>query len=529
MLGIMRKYKQSFIIKGVFIIIVLSFVGTIFLIWGTGDEGLKGSSYAIKVNGTKIPYEQYAKAYERVKNSVQQMYGQPITPELEKQFSLRKLTIDNLINTELMQQEAKKQRIKVTDEEVIAEINKIPLFQKDGSFDPKLYQQALKMYRFTPSAFEETQRGDLVLRKIRKTISDRATVSDQEALQAYKKQHDRFSLLFISYSPAEVEKEVKVNDQELNTFLQAHQKEFKTKEEISLSYLMLTPEKVTSRVSITADEIQTFFQKNIDRYQGKEGILPFEEVKERVKSDALKSKAAKYAYEMAADALNKNLKTADLHSAARMLGVTVVETPLFTDKTPPSSLAGEMGLIKKAFTLKQGELGGPVETAKGVYLFTVKSRNPSVVPPLSKVRGAVEKQVIAEKSFHLARKKTTEALSRMAKGSVGGSMQDTGSFQYSEKGIVPKIGTSPELMEAAVLLTKTSPTPPAPFFVNGRWYAVRLKERTEVPVADFQRDRQKTIQVLLPTKQQEAVEKWLKGLKEKAKIVINPALSAEEL
>jgi peptidyl-prolyl cis-trans isomerase D len=523
----MRKYKQSFIIKGVFIIIVLSFVGTIFLIWGKGDEGLKGSSYAIKVNGTKIPYEQYAKAYERVKSSVQQMYGHPVTPELEKQFSLRKLTIENLVNAELMQQEAKKQRIKVTDEEVVAEIAKIPLFQKDGAFDRKLYEQTLKMYRFTPSAFEEAQRGDLILKKIRKTITDRATVSDQEALQAYKKQHDRFSLQFLSFSPAEVQKEVKVTDQDLNAFLQGHQKEFKTQEEISLSYLILPPEKVISRVSITPDEIQTFYQKNIDRYQGKEGILPFEEVKERVKTDALKFKAAKQAYEMAAEALNKNLKTADLQSAGRMLGVPINETPLFSDKAPPASLAGEAGLIKKAFALKQGELGGPVETAKGVYLFTIKARNPSVVPPLSKVRGAVEKRVSAEKAFALASKKATEAQSRLAKGPVGGTMQETGGFQYSEKGIVPKIGTSTELMESAVLLNKTSPAPPAPFFVNGRWYAVRLKERIEVSVADFQKDRQKTMQVLLPKKQQEAVEQWLKGLKDKAKIVINPALTAD--
>ena len=42
MLGIMRKYKQSMIIKFVFSIIVLSFVGTIFLIWGKGEEGLTG-------------------------------------------------------------------------------------------------------------------------------------------------------------------------------------------------------------------------------------------------------------------------------------------------------------------------------------------------------------------------------------------------------------------------------------------------------------------------------------------------------
>jgi len=63
--------------------------------------------------------------------------------------------------------------------------------------------------------------------------------------------------------------------------------------------------------------------------------------------------------------------------------------------------------------------------------------------------------------------------------------------------------------------------------LNGRWYAIRLKERIAAPDADFQKERQQLIQSLLPVKQREAVEKWLKGLRDKSKIVINPALTTD--
>ena len=64
MLGVMRKYKQSVIIKIVFGVIVFSFIGTIFLVWGKGDSGLKGSSgFANKVDKTKISYEEYQQGY----------------------------------------------------------------------------------------------------------------------------------------------------------------------------------------------------------------------------------------------------------------------------------------------------------------------------------------------------------------------------------------------------------------------------------------------------------------------------------
>lgn len=527
MLGVMRKYKQSFIIKGVFIVIVLSFVGTIFLIWGKGEEGLGGSQYAAKVNGDKISFQEYSRGYEQIKTSFQQMYGQPITPEIEKQLGLRKMAIENLINATLVQQEAKRMGIKVSDKEIIDDISKMQYFKTNGVFDKQKYEQVLKMNRISPSDFEEAIRKEILMRKARNSVLDEVKVGDVEAIEAFRKQRDQINLQFVSFSPADMRKDIKVTDKELNAYLEQHKKEFMTQEEISVSYLLLTPDAIASKVTVSEDDLTTYYQKNIDRYQGKGGILPFTEVRERVKADCTRFKAAKKAYEMAADAYNKTHKTGDLKAAAAMLGVTTSDTPLFSMKTLPAAISGETGLIQKAFSLKQGELGGPVETEKGVYLFKVLKRNPSAVPPLDKIRSEVEKRVLAEMSLDLARKKASDAQSRMGKGPLGESLQETGNFMYSAKGTIPGIGESKELMEAAFLLKTNAPAPKSPFQVNGRWYAVRLKNRTETPLDDFKKERAKIITELRPRKQQEAMEKWLKGLRDKAKINVNAALTGE--
>jgi peptidyl-prolyl cis-trans isomerase D len=527
MLGIMRKYKQSIIIKIVFSVIVLSFVGTIFLIWGKGGDGLKGSSYAVKVNGESISYDEYLKSYERAKDSLQQIYGQPVTPEIEKLLNLRKRTLDSLINTALVKQEAKRMGIKVSDDELVDAIAKIPYFQKDGVFDKKLYDQVLRMNHITTTNFENGVRDDLAIAKAGKTIADKVTLTDQDLLQYFKKTNDKIELQYVSYSPAEVRNSVTVTDQELTSYLQQHEKEFKTQEEIKLDYVLLNPAKLMPALTVSNDEIQTYYQKNIDRYQGKGGILPFEEVKERAKEDALKFKAAKQAYEKVAIALNKNLAANDLAAAARMIDVPVAETPLFTVQNPPASLAGETDVIKKAFATKQGELGGPVETAKGIYLFKVTVRNPSVVPPLAKVRGEVEKRLIDQKSVELARKKAEEALQAMRINKFSGKLETTGSFTYAGDGKIPQIGTSKDAMEAAFQLTPAAAVAATPFNVNGRWYAIRLKQRIEADRGGFIQEKEKIREILLPKKQQEAQEAWLKGLRDKAKIVINPALMTD--
>jgi len=528
MLGIMRKYKQSIVIKLVFGVIVLSFIGTIFLVWGRGDDGPGGQlGYAAKVDGTRIPLEDFQKSYYRLKSIYEQIYGRSLTPELEKQMGIRKMALDNLVDNLLIRKEAGRMGIKVKKEEVASAIAAMPEFQKNGAFDFQQYQQLLKMSRITINDFEDSQKEELLVKKARQNIKDKVQVSDDEALQAFKKQRDKVDLQFVSYSPADVRKEIKLSDQELASYLQSHQEEFKSPEQISISYALLEPSKVASRVTVSEEEAQTFYQKNIDRYQGKGGILPYAEVKERAKSDALRAKSAKQAYEMAADALNKNIKSADLAAAASSLDIKVAETPLFTATAPAAVLASEAELLKRAFILKQGELGGPVETAKGVYLFKIKDRKPAAVPPLAQIRDRVEGRAAADKAKELAKKKAEEALAALAKGGAGLKLEDTGSFAYAATGDVPKIGKTNTVMEAAFSLSTEQPVSKTPFLVGDRWYALKLKSRQAADTTEFQKSKEQLKQALLPKKQQDALDNWLKELKAKAKIELNNALLSD--
>ena len=526
MLGIMRKYKQSILIKIVFVIIVLSFIGTIFLVWGRGDDGTGGpSGFAATVDGTRISLDEFQKNYYRTRGIYEQIYGRSLTPEMEKQMGIKKMTIENLIDNLLVHKQAKKMGIKVSKDEVAAEIAKVPSFQVNGVFDFALYQQTLKASRITPKEFEEAQEQELMMQKARNKVKEGATVTDDEVLQAYRKKNDKVALQYVSFSAADVKGSIKLSDAELTGYLQENQAQFKTPEQVSIAYTLVSPAQLASGVTVSAEEAQSYYQKNIDRYQGKGGILPFSEVKGQATADAQKSKAAKAAYEKAAEAANKFRGNADIAAAAAALGGKVEKTALFTAKAPAAAIAGETELISRAFALKQGELGGPVETAKGIYLLKVVEKKPSAVPPLAQIRPQVEQKLLEVKAAELARKRAEEALPQLAKGGV--AAKETGSFAYAETGAIPGIGTSPELMEAAFTLTTANPAAKQPVKVGERWYAVKLKNRTEAPTTDFAKNSAAIKQQLLPKKQQQALETWTKELRAKAKIEINPAVLAD--
>lgn len=527
MLSIIRKKKESIIIKIVFVVIVLSFIGTMFLVWGRGSDGLGSQGgYAAKVNGTKISLEEYRNAYQRIRNMYQQIYGQSISPEMEKMLGLKKVALDGLIDSLLTLKEAKALGIKVSKDEVSNAIEAMPVFQKDGKFNFEQYQQVLRSNRMTPKDFEEGQDAEVLLSKVRQSIKDKAVVTDADALAEFKKEHDKLDLEYVAYSPAGVAAEVQLSDADLNEYLQKNQNEFKTPEKVAVSYILLDPAVHSAKTSVSDDEIQTYYQKNIDRWQGNDGIQPLAAVKEKVKAEAVRQKAAKQTFEEAADTLYKNIKSGDLNLIAGALKQKVQQTALFTAAAPAAPLAGEAAVIKKAFELKQGELGGPIETAKGIYIIKATERKAAVVPPLAEIRGAVAEKAKAAKAIELAKKKAEEAAKQLSTNAAL-KTQLTGSFGFTAKGDIPVIGSSPELVEAVFKLT-AGQAPATPFKVGNSWYAVRVKNRTDAPVAQFEAVKEELKRKMLPKKQEDALTAWVKGLRDKATIEINQTIIADK-
>lgn len=527
MLGIMRKYKESIVIKLVFIVIVASFIGTIFLVWGKGDGGSAGGgkSYAAKVNGRTISLEEYQQAYYRLRNIYEQLLGTSFNAETEKQMGLKKQALDNLIDQYLVAQAARSMNISVSKDEVANAIASNPSFQNNGSFDFSLYQKILASNRITPKDFEESQKQDLMIKKARQSITDKAAVTDEEVREEYHRRNDRIALTAVIFDPTSLVKEVVLTDADLTAYVQANEKEFTTPERLSIQYAFLDPATLSSRAVPNDEEIQTFYQKNIDRYQGKDGILPLAEVRDRVKADATRFKAGKIAYEMAADALNRHLSSHDLAGAARSLSLTVREAKSFTLSSPPQEFAPYPDMVKRIFTLKTGELSGPLENPKGIYLVKVTDRTPPAVPPLNEIRKAVEAKVRSIKARELAKKKAEDLLVQLSKnGPTPTGATETPLFGYDDKGAIPGIGTSKEIMDAAFTLSKGSPLPRAPFPLGDRWVVIKLKERNEADKTQFEKQKETIRKELLPKKQQQAIDSWIKELKAKAKIEINEAL-----
>lgn len=528
LLDFCRKHKDKGVGKLVALVGGLVFLAGMMLMWDRIDPGRATTpSYAVKVNENEISMTTFNSNYARNRELNRKQFAAAFTPEAEARLAIRKATLDALVNNELFFQAAVRQGFKVSNEEVIQSIASMPVFQKNGTFDLALYNQTLKSNGKSPKQFEDMQRQDMLAEKARRAVINSVQITDQELKDLYHKERDLIVLSYAAVTPADVWSAVTVSRAEREEFFEKNKILFMSPEKVAISYIRLAINREKLREPVRPEEIEAYYTKNMERYQKSgEGALPLKRVSDRVLRDLKREKTVKILLEKAADARFKNVSQADLQSASDYLGVPARKSRMFTATAPPSEFVGENDVIKKIFALREGEIGGPFETADAVYLVQLSGRQLPAPASFPDVSNLVENRVHTEKAVVLSKIKAEEALQNLSRSASPPHLRETAAFSYNAEGRIPGIGVFPELMEEACLLAPTGATAKKIYGSAAGWYAVRLKRRIPASEEGFEGQKAELMKRIAAVKQQRAVETWLAEQRDTAKIEVNKQIVA---
>ena len=141
MLNLLRRKKiTKFIIWATAIIIIPAFV-----FWGAGNMSKKrigGFTYVGFIGGRKISIDEFYKTRKGVQLQILLKYfdqKETMDEMMKDRMLLNRLTWERII----MLDEAKKENIKIGDNEVVNFITAEPLFIHNGKFDEKFYNYML--------------------------------------------------------------------------------------------------------------------------------------------------------------------------------------------------------------------------------------------------------------------------------------------------------------------------------------------------------------------------------------------------
>ncbi len=478
--------------KAVFLWAILVPIAVVFIFWGIGGQtgGRLGPDVAATVNGTDIAAAEVLNEQALIEERYRQMFGGQLPPGLIKPEMLRAQAVENLVTRALLEQEAERLGIAVTDEEVRQHILTLPIFQRDGRFDRDAYvaalaQGAVSQTLRTPAAFETAVRQTLAFRKLARLVSESVPVTNAEARQAFHNERDTVSIEFVRV-PARPDPKAAFPENEMSAYYEAHKGEYERPARVTALVARLDPAKLASQITVSEDDIKAAFERRKDEL----GTPP--EVNARhilVKVDEnADAQTVEKARARAQAALDRVKKGEDFGKVA----LDVSEDP--SKGTDPKA-AGSLGwfargiMVKEfedaAFALKPGQLSDLVRSPFGFHVIKAEQVREGKSATLEASRATLAADLKAEQARRRAGELADQLAVAAAKsGDLAGEAklrdiptQTVGPFTAAE----PPGGLSAEAARAALRLEQGRVS--APLQDGAAWVVLQATAKTDASTA----------------------------------------------
>jgi len=515
MLQFMRKHAKNWLMKILLLVIIIVFI---FYFGSLG--GREKASDVAKVAGKAISYVEFRKEYENLIDLYRRQYGENVSEETLKKLNLKQKALDNLINQAIVLQKAKDLKIEVSPEEVQASIASYPAFQRNGAFDRRLYQQALRSIKMTPEDFEEAQRNGILTLKLEGLIRESAKVSERETRDFYRVQNEKTNLAFIKVACQNFRSRVRASETDLEKFLAEQGESFRVPERMQVKYIVFRGDDFARSTKVSDEDVRNYYGLYGDSYRRKDGkIPPLADVRDRITAAIRQGKAMDEAQAQAKKARNAIYQDENFDGHARKNQLTVHLSDLFARNHPPKDLVVIKDLDEHLGTLKAGQMSPVLPTPKGFFLIQLVSRKTSHIPGLAEVRSEVEKRYAEGEAKRLCRKEAEDILAALKKGAdpartareKGLRLDETGFFGQGTK--IPKIGESRDIARAVFQLSERNPYPDQVFSMDGNDVIIRLKGR-KMEGGDYESQKAGIALFLLRFKERLYFQSWIAETKE---------------
>ena len=404
-LSLMRKHAQSWLIKTLIAIIAVVFVfyfGYSF----TADRALK-TAY---VNGDLITSEEYRKSYVELVESLQRQYKDMWNDDMVKALDLKNQALSNLINQRLIDQEARRLGLDITEKEIQQAIQEYSIFQVNGRFDIGQYRAMLGRNRMKPEDFEAAISQDMLGMKLRQFLYAFSEVTDQEVLDQYTFDNEKVKISMIQFKSETFKKSVVPDDASIKAFFEKNREKYRVPEKVKIAYLEIAPTSYEQGINTTDDDIKNYYEDNISTFNEQKKIRA-KHILFKLDGKATEDKE-KEVKEKAQSVLKEVREGKDFAELAKK----------YSD-CPSKERGGDLGyfsagqMVKPfedaAFKMKAGEISDLVRTEFGYHIIKAEDVKEERTRPLEEARGEITGTLIRNASQELAYEKGQTLIDQM--------------------------------------------------------------------------------------------------------------------
>jgi len=367
MLQSMRKNLKS--LSWALWLVIIAFVGFIFVEWGSGRLSPGGGKSEFLVVGSKtIKADKYRNFLLRsVENLKYQMKGK-LNKNLLIQYGVAERTLQSLINSTIIKLEAEKYDLFISDEELSRSIINNPNFQRDGKFIGKqAYENVLRANRINIQEFEDNIRNDLLVDKLKSIVTAGIVVEEDQLWEMYRKEKDLADINYFTMDIESVKEKIKVNENEMKAYYDKNKNKYKTKEMRKGYVIALKFDDFKKDIKLDNKELYDYYKKNKKDFVDPEKIRVYriflkynKDNRDSVlkRAEELKMKLNKDNFENNAKLISEDRKK----DKGGDWGYTEWKTS-FTQQ--------ELDLIDR---LKEGDISNPISTLDGFSIIYMKEK-----------------------------------------------------------------------------------------------------------------------------------------------------------
>ena len=329
----------------------------------------RGASVAT-VGGQPITQIEFAQALRERQEQVQRMTGGRVDPALLDSPELRFGVLDGIIRQRVLINQALRNGVSVSDQQLQQIISEQSAFQEDGRFSNTRYETLLRRQNMTPVGFENGLRRDLILDRINGAYRSSAIVPNAVAERLLRITAQQREVSQAVLDPGKYLSQVKLDGAAAKQYYDSHQAEFQIPEQARLEYLVLGLDTVGAQAELTADEVKQFYEQNLTQYS---------------KGDERQASHILIAVDAQAGADAKQAaraKAEDLLKQVKQNPGSFAELAKKHSQDPGSAAkGGDLGFFPRGamvkpfddavFQMKQGEIAGPVESSFGFHVIRV--------------------------------------------------------------------------------------------------------------------------------------------------------------
>jgi len=378
--------------------VIVILISIPFALWGIHEYMQpKADVIVAEVNDVEILQREFQRNVQQRRQQLRAMLKQDVDLSF-MDAQIKQTTLEQMIEEEILVQSALQAGMRVGDALLAERIHQFPMFQDQGQFSQKRYEEALHYQGLNPALFEQQIRRMVLTEQLQQGLFASALVTayDSKVKARLKNQQRAVSYLII---PSEhVKDQVTVDETEIETYYTEHQTQFMTPEKVSIEYVTLSKESLAQAQSIDEDRLKQFYQERLAHF-----------------TTPAKVHARHILLETDPEASATEIQAAEQHAQELLTKLEAgahFETLAqeFSDDPTTAKQGGDLGwfqlgsgeqikaIEESVAELEEGEISTPVKSQFGYHLIQLIERQPEVTQPFEAVKAELKETLQIEQA-----------------------------------------------------------------------------------------------------------------------------------